>query len=254
MNYQTESAMYLIRETASFHVDAMKTFTPLCPDELPVPGGHEIVPALLAQDRLARFKVGSKDAHPEDAVHVATPDAPQFSPVIGHPEVDIRWNRHARPGTDGFRLLDGLPKPINYDFFVYKGVEPDQHPYGACYHTLNWRVRKQSTGVIEWMKVNDVKNVIVGGLALDFCVKNTALQLRDAGFNVIINLAACRGISEKTIAEALEEMRAAGVVVVEDVSACDLFVAGKVDDNPAAKLPSEFKNLIGQALTGKTTA
>ena len=27
----------LIRKTASFDVDAQKSFTPLCPDELPVP-------------------------------------------------------------------------------------------------------------------------------------------------------------------------------------------------------------------------
>ncbi|MFX5522361.1 isochorismatase family protein, partial [Acinetobacter baumannii] len=78
----------------------------------------------------------------------------------------------------GFELLDELPRPIDYDFFVWKGVEPDLHPYGACYHDL---AERRSTGVIEYLRQNGVSHVLVGGLALDYCVKNTALQLRRAG-------------------------------------------------------------------------
>jgi nicotinamidase/pyrazinamidase len=205
--------------TASFHVDAMKTFTPICPDELPVPGGHEIVPALLEQDGLARLIVGSKDAHSQKAIHIATSENPQFSKIEGHPELDIRWNMHAIVGTTGYELLDGLPAVLDYDYFVYKGIEPDQHPYGACYHNLNWRGEKrQSTGVIEFLICNDIQNVIVGGLATDYCVKNTALQLADAGFNVFLNMKACRGIAPDTIKAALDEMIAAGVVVVDDIT------------------------------------
>lgn len=46
--------------------------------------------------------------------------------------------------------------------------------------------------------------------------KNTVLQLRAAGFEVILNLAACRGISPDTVAAALEEMRAHDVTIVEN--------------------------------------
>ena len=34
---------------ASFDVDAQKGFTPLCPNDLPVDGGHEIVDSLNEQ-------------------------------------------------------------------------------------------------------------------------------------------------------------------------------------------------------------
>lgn len=208
--------------TASFDVDAQNTFTPLCPDELPVPDGHNIVAALNAQAAYARIRVGSKDAHSHRAVWVANDGFPQFSPVEGHPEVDIRWNRHAEPGTKGFELIDGLPKPIDYDFFVWKGIELDLHPYGACYHNLDWRgPLRRSTGVIEYLRCQGIKTVIVGGLALDYCVKNTALQLADAGFHVIVNLAACRGIGAITIEHALCEFAAAGVDYVEDIDRFD---------------------------------
>ncbi|MFP3345802.1 isochorismatase family protein, partial [Halomonas sp. SIMBA_159] len=41
-----------------------------------------------------------------------------------------------------------------------------------------------------------VTTVIIGGLATDYCVKTTALQLQATkSFKVIVNLSACRGIS-----------------------------------------------------------
>ena len=204
--------------TASFDVDAQNTFTPVCQNELAVPGGDEIAAALNEQATFARIRVGSKDAHSPHAHHIATEANPQFTPVAGHPELDIHWNQHAIVGTLGYELIDGLPAVLDYDYFVYKGIEPNQHPYGACYHTLNWRDNKKSTGVIEYLICNDIQNVIVGGLATDYCVKNTALQLADAGFNVFLNLKACRGIAQDTITAAIAEMDAAGVVVVDDIT------------------------------------
>lgn len=195
---------------ASFDVDAQKGFSPLCPDELPVPGGHEIVPELNAQAAHASLRLGSKDAHSPQAVWRASPEQPMFSPVAGA-NVDIRWAMHCVPGTPGFELLDGLPAPIDYDYFVWKGVEPDLHPYGACYHDL---ASTRSTGVIEVLRARGIDTVLVGGLALDYCVKSTALQLRAAGFEVVLNLAACRAIAPDTAQAALAEFGAAGIRTV----------------------------------------
>lgn len=200
---------------ASFDIDAQNCFTPVCPDELPVPGGAEIVGELNAQARLAGLRIGSKDAHSPQALWVADAENPQFSPVAGR-DVDIRWNVHAVPGTKGFELIDGLPHPADYDFFVWKGVEPDMHPYGACYHDLGNRM---STGVIEYLRARGVRQVVAGGLATDYCVKNTVLQLLDAGFAVILNLAACRGIAPDTTEAALAEMRGRGAVIVANAAA-----------------------------------
>lgn len=199
--------------TASFDVDAQKGFTPLCPGELPVTGGETLAGALNHQAGLARLRVGSKDAHPGNALWKATKDQPQFSPVAGK-NIDIRWNLHCVAGTPGHQLIDGLPHPADYDFFVQKGIEPDLHPYGACYHDL---AERQSTGVIEFLKYRGIETVLVGGLATDYCVKTTALQLRRAGFQVVVNLAACRGISPDTVQAALVEMAASGVVCLESL-------------------------------------
>ncbi|PJC93094.1 nicotinamidase, partial [Aeromonas lusitana] len=120
---------------ASLDIDAQKGFTPLCPNELPVVGGDEIVAALNAQAALASLRIGSKDAHPRNAAWVVTDPAGMLLP-LDMPNADLTWPAHCVPGTPGFELLDGLPAPIDYDFFVWKGVEPDLHPYGACFHDL----------------------------------------------------------------------------------------------------------------------
>ena len=200
-------------KTASFDVDVQKGFTPLCPDELPVAEGHTLAAALNFQAGLSRLRIGSKDAHPSNAIWKAGEGKPQFSKIEGR-NVDIRWNAHCIVGTTGHELIDGLPHPADYDFFVQKGIEPDMHPYGACYHDL---AERQSTGVIEFLKCKGIETVIVGGLATDYCVKTTAIQLRRAGFQVIVNLSACRGIGEESVRSALTEMADMGISVVESL-------------------------------------
>ena len=182
---------------AAFDIDAQNTFTPVCPDELPVAEGDQIVEELNAQ-----------------AVWIAGNGHPVLSPVSGYPDVDVYWPAHAIVGTKGFEFITGLD-PKNYDFQVYKGIEIDKHPYGACYHDL---ANTLSTGAIEYLREHGITTVICGGLATDYCVKNTVLQLRAAGFEVILNLAACRGIAPDTVAAALEEMRTHDVTIVENTA------------------------------------
>ena len=133
---------------ASLDIDAQKGFTPLCPNELPVAGGDTIVAALNAQAALATLRTGSKDAHPANAPWVVTEPGAMLQP-LALANADLTWPAHCVPGTPGFELLDGLPAPIDYDFFVWKGVEPDLHPYGACYHDL---AERRSTGLIEFLQ------------------------------------------------------------------------------------------------------
>lgn len=206
---------------ASFDVDAQKGFTPLCPDELPVAGGDEIVPALNEMASRAQLRVGSKDAHSPQAAWVVA-EASQMLQPLALADADLTWVSHCVPGTRGFELLDGLPAPVDYDFFIWKGVEPDMHPYGACYHDL---AERRSTGVIEFLRQAGVDLVLVGGLALDYCVSTTALQLRRAGLAVVVYLPACRAIDENGAQAACTAMRDAGIVLCRDLQQLDAATA-----------------------------
>ncbi|ULJ69358.1 nicotinamidase [Wielerella bovis] len=199
----------------SLDIDAQKTFTPLCPSELPIPEGEQIVAELNAQAALADLRVMSKDAHSPSAQWLVSSHAEQLRDT-GLPNARETWVSHAIVGTEGFRLLDGLPAITEYDYCVWKGVEPDMHPYGACYHDL---AEKLSTGLIEWLHAKGAKTLIVGGLATDYCVKTTVLQLlRGGDWQVIVNRAACRGIAPETIALAWQDMAEQGAIVLDNAA------------------------------------
>lgn len=198
--------------TASFDVDPQCGFTFLCPDELPIYQGDEIADELNAQAEFACCRVVSKDSHPADALWITNKKEEIMTPVEGnHPDLDIKWPAHCIVGTKGNQLIPGLPAQESYDLLIEKGVEVHKHPYGACYHDL---ANHESTGAIEWLKERKIEVVIVGGLATDFCVKTTVLQLCEAGFKVIVNLAACRGVDSESSKIACQEMRDAGVELI----------------------------------------
>lgn len=197
-------------QIASFDVDCQAGFSPLCPNELPVPGGDQIVPALNFMATLAGFRVGSKDAHSPNADWVVGSHAEMGQPT-GLPHADRTWVPHCVVGTPGFELLPGLPKVSAYNFMIYKGLERDLHPYGALKHD-----DQMTTGGIEVLRSWGVKKVLVGGLALEYCVKMTVLQLLAAGFEVVLYLPACRALSQADAEQALLEMKNAGAVLANN--------------------------------------
>jgi len=199
-------------KTISFDIDSQNGFTPNCPGELPVEDGHNIVEELNNNAKFTKYRFMSKDAHPSNGYWTANKKYPQFSKV-DEENVDIRWNQHCVVGTYGFELIDGLPKPSEYDFLVYKGVEKDMHPYSPIYHDLKKNI---STGVIEMAKILGVDTFIVGGLALNYCLGEGVKDLKKAGFRVIINLASTRGIGdEKILKKYIQELEKLEIDFVE---------------------------------------
>jgi len=131
---------------ASFDVDAQKSFTPLCPNELPVAGGDQIGAELNYMASLAGHRVGSKDAHTPHAPWVVTQHSEMLQPT-GLAHADVTWVSHCVPGTEGFTLLDELPTPYDYDYFIWKGVEPDRTPTVPATTTCTTSCRLASSSI-----------------------------------------------------------------------------------------------------------
>lgn len=212
-------------KTAAFDVDAQRGFTPLCPNDLPVPEGNLIVDELNAQATFAKLRVASKDMHPAAAPWITTNPDEIMTPVEGdYPNLDVKWPAHCVVGTEGNLLIPGLPAEGDYDMVVGKGMNPEKHPYGACYNDLT---NTESTGVIEFLKDCGIETVIVGGLATEFCVNLTATQLLDAGFDVILNVGACRGLNPEAIDEAITGLEQKGALIVQAAAEIANFVTGE---------------------------
>lgn len=198
-------------KTAAVDVDPQKGFSELCPKELPVTGALEIVDELIANHSKAGIKLVSRDMHPPGAAWEAETPEQMLQPV-GLPEVDVKWNPHCVVGTPGVELLPGLPDIRDYDFQMNKGIDPDAHPYGAFYHD---QADSLSTGGIEFLRMKGVDTVIVGGLALDFCVKKSVEQLLQGGFEVILNLASTRAVFPDNADQVAAELSDKGATLVE---------------------------------------
>ena len=157
----------------SIDVDAQKTFTPLCPKELPVAEGHLIADELNAQAVLADLRVMTKDAHHVAAKWLVDNPVDMLKPT-GLPDADLTWVSHAMVGTYGYELLDGLPSAKEYDYCVWKGIDPELHPYGACFHDIE---EKLSTGLIEWLRCQNAR--------YSYCRRfGNGLLCEDNGFTV----------------------------------------------------------------------
>ena len=67
------------------------------------------------------------------------------------------------------------------------------------------------------LKENGIKELIVFGLATDYCVKATAIDAADAGYKVTVVEGLSKGVAPDTTAEALDEMRAKGITLIKEL-------------------------------------
>ena len=70
----------------------------------------------------------------------------------------------------------------------------------------------EATLLEQLLRAHDVDHVTLGGIATDYCVKNTALDALRLGFGVTIDREAVRGVEVEPgdSERALDEIRAAG--------------------------------------------
>jgi nicotinamidase/pyrazinamidase len=72
--------------------------------------------------------------------------------------------------------------------------------------------RRTATGLASYLRERGFERVILCGLATDFCVFFSAIDGREAGFEVSLATGACRGIDvDGSLAQAMRSMTEAGV-------------------------------------------
>ena len=182
------------KKRALIVVDVQNDF---CPGgALPVTRGDEVVAPLnkLIEEFLERgepvFK--SRDWHPPKTKH--------FSLYGG------TWPVHCVQGTKGAEFHPALTDEMHIRI-VSKGLG-DEDSYSAFAGT-DLALQLERLGVEE---------IWVGGLATDYCVKNTVLDALRHGFRVKALKNAMRAVDLKPGdgERAIEEMRAGGAEIVED--------------------------------------
>jgi len=177
---------------------------------LAVPDADSIVP--LINDLMGRFDwiVASLDYHPPGHGSFASShEGRAVGEVIDLHGVDqVLWPDHCVADTYGSELHpDLLNEPITT--FMIKGTDPNVDSYS----TFRDNAKGSDTGLAKWLGENGITDLVVVGLALDYCVKFSALDAIDAGFETTVALDATRAVNLQPDDgdKAVAELRAAGV-------------------------------------------
>ncbi len=190
-----------LRQAVLLVVDAQRGFTMLCPEELPVPGGVERVPAMnrLLGQSWARVDA-SQDWHP-----------PDHCSFLGRR--DNLYPPHCVMGTPGAEFLPGLHTE-RFHTVWRKGFDRDADAYA---------VTAQHPGIPALYRASGLTTVVVCGIATNICCFFAARDLCQAGFRVLLVEDASAGIDVPATGLFQEKAKAEGQAMgIEYVSLATL--------------------------------
>lgn len=151
---------------------------------------REVTPAV---DRRWDLVVATRDHHIDPGSHFSD-----------HPDFVDSWPPHCVVGTPGVEFSPALtPRPFDAVF--------DKGEFSAAYSGFEGA----SAGVAlrAWLDSHDVDDVVVCGIATDFCVRATALDAADSGYSTSVLSAFTVGVGEATTSDTWRDLSARGVAI-----------------------------------------
>jgi nicotinamidase/pyrazinamidase len=185
----------------------MKKKNAFCPNgSLAVPEGDSIIPVLNKYIKI--FSAGklpifaSRDWHPKKTSHFKD---------FGGP-----WPEHCVQDSHGARFHPMLRLPESA-IILSKGMDPETDCYSAFQ-----AVDTKGNDFAQLLKIFSIKELFVGGLATDYCVRWTVLDALKFGLRVFLLMDAIKGVNlrEKDSESAVEEMVSLGAkkITIEKLS------------------------------------
>ncbi len=167
-------------------IDMQNDFLP--GGSLAVTDGDTIIPGIndlgnfFSQNNQIVF---TQDWHPPDhhsfaSVHTGKNPFDEYSgPGLG----PVLWPDHCVQGSKGAEFAPNLDQKLA-NMILRKGYHKSLDSYSAFLEND----KKTKTGLNEYLKAFNITNVFICGLALDYCVKYTALDARILDFDVYVIL------------------------------------------------------------------
>ncbi|MBS0620882.1 MAG: nicotinamidase [Verrucomicrobia bacterium] len=164
-------------------VDMQNDFLP--GGALPVPKAEELLPLINALAREFALVITCQDWHPPNHVSFGL------------------WPVHCVQNTQGAELSPELDKTrIAKRFF--KGIDAHRDSYSAF----------SAEGFAEYLKEKQVDQLVIVGIATEYCVLSTALDALEWGGDVAVIRKMTRAIDSKQGERALAEMAARGIKIL----------------------------------------
>jgi nicotinamidase/pyrazinamidase len=203
--------------SALVEIDVQNDF---CPGgALAVTGGDEVIKPLNHLAALFAAKGGrviaTQDWHPANHVSFAASHAgKKAGDALDLPDVtgQILWPNHCVQNQHGAAFHRDLDRgPVH--FILRKGFRENLDSYSAFFEND----RKTPTGLEGFLKGLSITNVVLGGLATDYCVLYSALDAARLGFKTAVVKDAVRGVGfpEGSVERAFKQLAEAGVAVID---------------------------------------
>jgi nicotinamidase/pyrazinamidase len=164
-----------------------------CPGgSLAVTEGDQVVPIANRMAEVFDLVVASQDWHPTDhgsfAPHHPGKQPGELIQLAGLEQ--ILWPVHCVQNTQGAAFHPDL----NLDRIArvfHKGIAPTVDSYSSFFDNAH----RRATGLADYLREQHVRRVYISGLATDYCVKFTALDAVQLGFETYVIEDACRGVN-----------------------------------------------------------
>lgn len=193
-------------------VDLQNDFMP--GGALAVPKGDEVIPVVNGLTPHFPLVVATQDWHPATHVSFACnhPGAVVGDVLDVNGLAQILWPVHCVQNSTGAQLISGLKKERLSRVF-YKGVGEEIDSYSTFFDNAH----RRSTGLLDYLREQEVTELYFAGVATDYCVLYSVRDAIQLGFVVYVLTDACRAINlhPEDEQKAYEEMRAKGAHLVK---------------------------------------
>jgi len=198
-------------DTALIMIDIQNDF---CPGgALAVDEGDQIIARVNQLQNDFAVRVLTQDWHPSDHSSFADNQkggAP-FTLVDMPYGPQVLWPRHCVQGSTGAEFHPVLDTTCA-DMVIRKGFRTAIDSYSAFYENDH----KTRTGLEGYLRERGVHDLVMVGLAMDFCVRFSAVDAAKLGFGVTVLEASCRAIDmDGSLADARRDMLDHGVKLVD---------------------------------------
>jgi len=211
--------MVMAKETEKIGVnvvDIQADFTTLKNGSLAVDGTDEAyvktVEKTVERLKEAGFPIyATQDWHPANHISFFTQHAGKkaFDVIKLRGKDQVLWPPHCVQNTPGAEIL--LDKKL-FKAVVRKGTDPQYDSYSGFEDD-----GRKKTDLDKILKKDGIKKLVLFGIATDYCVRATTLHAIEAGYKVVVIRNLCRGVAPDTSQKAIEEIKAKGAVVLDDL-------------------------------------
>lgn len=196
-------------------VDLQNDFLP--GGALAVPHGDEVLPvaARLLESNAFSLIVATQDWHPANHGSFASNNPGAKIGTLGKLDGldQVMWPDHCVQGTRGADFVAGVIKDAVRSGKVHRVFQKGTDVKVDSYSGFFDNGRRKSTGLSEYLKSKGISELVVLGLATDYCVKFTALDAVSEGFKTTFVKDGSRAVnlSPEDETRAIEEMQSRGI-------------------------------------------